>query len=164
MPPSPSRCVSVLRAAVPVARAADEPPDAARARGGAGVGSPRAAALRAGELKPAVESCKEAYRLTKNPLLLYNIGLIYDKLDDSAAGRCTTTTRFVDDAKDTEKTTAQLAEASEAIRRASRRAGHRRAAREQPTTCEPKSLRRRTLTELRARADRSGAARPVRST
>ncbi len=38
----------------------------------------------AGDMKGAVEEFKEAYKLTKNPLLLYNIGYVYDKLDDAS--------------------------------------------------------------------------------
>ncbi|MBK9072995.1 MAG: hypothetical protein IPL79_18640 [Myxococcales bacterium] len=36
----------------------------------------------AGEYPAAVEKFKEAYRLSKNPLLLYNIGLTYEKLGE----------------------------------------------------------------------------------
>lgn len=38
----------------------------------------------AGEFKAAVDEFKEAYRLTKNPLLLYNIGFVYDRMDDTS--------------------------------------------------------------------------------
>src|SRR6185295_1351887 len=36
----------------------------------------------AGDKKGAVEKFKEAYRVSRNPLLLYNIGLVYDEIGD----------------------------------------------------------------------------------
>ncbi len=35
-----------------------------------------------GNYKGAVGEFKEAYRLTRNPVLLYNIGFVYDQLED----------------------------------------------------------------------------------
>lgn len=64
-----------------------------------------------GELKPAVEEFKEAYRLTRNPLLLYNIAFVYDKLDDAALA-LHYYSKFIDEAADTERTRPQLTEAS----------------------------------------------------
>ncbi len=64
-----------------------------------------------GELKPAVEEFKEAYRLTRNPLLLYNIGFVYDKLGDEPLA-LHYYTRFIEEARDTERTREQLTAAS----------------------------------------------------
>jgi hypothetical protein len=96
------------------ARAADPPPPAADAaaleeakkRFAAGQ-----ALFEKGELKPAVEAFKEAYRLTRNPLLLYNIAYVYDQLDDAALA-LHYYSKFIDEAKDSERTRAQLTEAS----------------------------------------------------
>jgi hypothetical protein len=103
----------VLALASSVARAAgDEPqPDAATLEEARRRFAEGQRLFEAGELKPAVEELKEAYRLTRNPLLLYNIGLIYDRLGDKPLA-LHYYTRFVDDARDTERTHAQLAEAS----------------------------------------------------
>src|SRR5215470_5421804 len=57
----------------------------------------------AGDLRGAVEELKEAYRLSRNPLLLYNIGVVYDKLDDTALA-LHYFEKFMAEAKDDAKT------------------------------------------------------------
>lgn len=64
----------------------------------------------AGDLRGAVEELKEAYRLSRNPLLLYNIGVVYDKLDDPALA-LHYFGKFIDEAKDDGKNHDRLVEA-----------------------------------------------------
>jgi hypothetical protein len=74
----------------------------------------------AGDLRGAVEEMKEAYRLTRNPLLLYNVGVVYDKLGDAALA-LHYFAKFIDEARDDDRTHARLVEAgrrAEELRRA----------------------------------------------
>lgn len=64
----------------------------------------------AGDLRGAVEELKEAYRLSRNPLLLYNIGVVYDKLDDAALA-LHYFGKFIDEARDEGKNHNRLVEA-----------------------------------------------------
>src|SRR5215475_5375102 len=64
----------------------------------------------AGDLRGAVEELKEAYRLSKNPLLLYNIGVVYERLGDTALA-LHYFDKFIDDQPATEKTHDRLVEA-----------------------------------------------------
>lgn len=57
----------------------------------------------AGDKKGAVEEFKEAYKLTRNPLLLYNIGLVYDELGDGSLA-LHYYQKFLSDAPDDERT------------------------------------------------------------
>lgn len=72
----------VLMAAAPRPAMAQEKPSAAdvkRARLHYGSGK---ALFARGDFRAAVEEFKTSYRLSKNPLLLYNIAFTFDKLDD----------------------------------------------------------------------------------
>jgi hypothetical protein len=62
----------------------------------------------AADFKGAVEAFKEAYRLTHNALLLYNIGFTYDKLGDETLA-LHYYGKFIDEAQDNDRTHAQLA-------------------------------------------------------
>ena len=64
----------------------------------------------AGDLTGAAGELKEAYRLSRNPLLLYNIGVVYDRLGDTALA-LHYFTRFIEEQKDTERTHDRLTEA-----------------------------------------------------
>ncbi len=64
--------------------AADPAPDAASLEEAKKHFAAGQKAFDGGDLKGAVEEFKESYKLSKNALLLYNIGFVYDKLDDSA--------------------------------------------------------------------------------
>ncbi|MBI4510062.1 MAG: tetratricopeptide repeat protein [Deltaproteobacteria bacterium] len=66
----------------------------------------------AGDRKAAVESFKEAYKLTRNPLLLYNIGFVYDELRDKALA-VHYYDKFLSDAPNNERTQENRALASE---------------------------------------------------
>src|SRR5688572_9790038 len=106
--------VSLTLAAAP-SRAADPPAPDAPSAGALEEAKRRFAEgqklFERGELKPAVEEFKEAYRLTRNPLLLYNIAFVYDRLGDEPLA-LHYYTKFVDEAQDNERTHAQLTEAS----------------------------------------------------
>jgi hypothetical protein len=103
--------VVAVALAAPPARADDPPPDAAALEEAKQRFAEGQQQFENGELKPAVESFKEAYRLTKNPLLLYNIAFVYDKLGDDPLA-LHYYTKFVDEAQDSERTHDQLREAS----------------------------------------------------
>jgi hypothetical protein len=57
-----------------------------------------------GDKKGAVEEFKAAYRLSKNAVLLYNVGLVYDELGDKRLA-VQFYQKFIVDAPDNEKTT-----------------------------------------------------------
>jgi tetratricopeptide (TPR) repeat protein len=95
-----------------MARAADPPaPDAASLEEAKRRFAEGQRLFERGELKPAVEEFKEAFRLTRNPLLLYNIGFVYDRLGDEPLA-LHYYTKFVDEAQDDARTHDQLREAS----------------------------------------------------
>jgi hypothetical protein len=103
--------VSLTFAAAP-SRAADPPaPDAAALEAAKRHFAEGQKLFERNELKPAVEEFKEAYRLTRNPLLLYNIAFVYDRLGDDPLA-LHYYSKFVDEAADNERTHAQLTEAS----------------------------------------------------
>lgn len=68
----------------------------------------------AGDRRGAVEAFKEAYRLTRNPLLLYNIAFVYDKLDDASLA-LHYYVKFVEDAADNDKNHERLVDATQRV-------------------------------------------------
>src|SRR5215475_4202432 len=84
----------------------------------------------AGDLRGAVEELKEAYRLSRNPLLLYNIGVVYDKLDDAPLA-LHYFGKFIDEAKDEGKTHDRLVEAGTRAAELRKKLGAEEAAGEQ---------------------------------
>jgi hypothetical protein len=86
----------------------------------------------AGDLHGAVEELKEAYRLSRNPLLLYNIGVVYDKLDDAPLA-LHYFGKFIDEAKDEGKTHERILEAGQRAAELRKKLG----AEEAPTPGEP---------------------------
>jgi hypothetical protein len=87
----------------------------------------------AGNLKGAVEELKEAYRLSKNPLLLYNVGLVYDQLGDAPLA-LHYFAKFIDEQKDTEKTHDRLVQASQRAAELRKKIGEEPAAPPAPAT------------------------------
>lgn len=69
----------------------------------------------AGDKQGAVEEFKEAYKLSKNPLLLYNIGLVYDELHDKPLA-VHYYEKFLELAPDNEKTKENKALAAERVK------------------------------------------------
>jgi len=84
----------------------------------------------AGDLRGAVEELKEAYRLSRNPLLLYNIGVVYDKLDDAPLA-LHYFGKFIDEAKGEGKTHDRLVEAGTRAAELRKKLGAEEAAGEQ---------------------------------
>ena len=67
-----------------------------------------------GEKAAAVEEFKQAYKLTRNPLLLYNVGLTYDELNDKALA-VHYYDKFLSDAPDDAQTQGNRTLASERV-------------------------------------------------
>jgi hypothetical protein len=146
----------LLAAALAGVARADDPPDPAAIEAARRHFAEGQRLFEKGELRPAVEELKEAYRLTRNPLLLYNIGLIYDRLGDGALA-LHYYTRFIDDAEDTERTRPQLEEAG-------RRAAELRASLgvEDPPATQPAEAAPRALRELEHEPiDQAPPGRPI---
>jgi hypothetical protein len=90
----------------------------------------------AGDLSGAAGELKEAYRLTRNPLLLYNIAVVYDRLGDAALA-LHYFTRFIDDQKDTERSHERLLEAGKRAAELRRTVGAEEPPQGQPATEPP---------------------------
>jgi len=69
----------------------------------------------AGDKKGAVEEFKQAYKLSRNPLLLYNIGFVYDDIRDRALA-VHFYEKFLTDAPDNEKTRDNRALSAERVK------------------------------------------------
>jgi tetratricopeptide (TPR) repeat protein len=86
-----------------LAIAQQAPPDAATLEAAKKHYADGQAKFNGGDMTGAVDDFKEAYRLTKNPVLLYNIGFVYDKLDDKSLA-LHYYQKFLRDVPDNEKT------------------------------------------------------------
>lgn len=89
--------------------------------------------LDAGDSKGAVEEFKEAYRLSKNPILLYNIGFVYDSLHDKPLA-LHYYQKFLDDAPESEKTHDNRILATQRVADLTKEIAAEDAATTQPTT------------------------------
>jgi hypothetical protein len=87
-----------------------EPPDPAAVEAGKKHFAAGQKLFDAGDLKGAVDELKEAYRLTKNPLLLYNLAFVYDKMNDAPLA-LHFYSKFIDDAEDNDKNHDRLVDA-----------------------------------------------------
>jgi tetratricopeptide (TPR) repeat protein len=96
--------------AAPLAARAEPTPDAADVEGAKKRFASGQKLFDSGDFKGAVDEFKEAYRLSHNALLLYNIAFVYDRMGDAALA-LHFYTRFIDEAEDTEKSHDRLTDA-----------------------------------------------------
>jgi len=89
----------------------------------------------AGDLRGAVEELKEAYRLSRNPVLLYNIGVVYDKLDHAPLA-LHYFGKFIDETRDEGKTHDRLIEPGRRAAELRKKLGAEEAAVEQAPTLQ----------------------------
>ena len=112
-----------------------------------------------GDLTGAVEELKEAYRLSHNPLLLYNIAVVYDKLADAPLA-LHYFGKFIDEAKDEGKTHARIVEAGKRAAELRKIVGGEEPSSE-PAPTEPPPPEPTPVTLVHETIDQAPPARPI---